>query len=306
MQDRRLLRAVSSLCEPYMGLPPSRLSFIAWAAMTMSYITGTYQCRGGFQHFADAFVHAIERRGGTVALRTPVQRVLTRDGRISGVAGGNWQVTAPVVVAAMDPRQLPRLLGPGALPRRYRRRLQNTEVTSPSLAVYLATDLQIDPDTTVYETLHATTDSLTLGPGDGLGIHIPTLVDPSQAPPGQHLVKLSIQAGFEAEDPFALASDLIGRADKILPGLADHLIPVDPDAPTSYAVRRFSAPYGWACTPIGASIGRLRHTTPIRGLYLAGQWTHPAHGIPSVVASGARVARIITQERQHQPLLPLG
>ena len=98
---------------------------------------------------------------------------------------------------------------------------------------------------------------------------------------------------------------MITRAGHALPGLAEHLVPLTPDSPTPYALRRFSAPYGWACTPLGFSIGRLGHTTPVEGLYLAGQWTTPGHGIPQVVASGAEVTRIITDDRPHQPLLPL-
>jgi phytoene dehydrogenase-like protein len=303
--DRRLVRAVSSLCEPYLDLPPSRASFLVWATMTTNYITGTHHCRGGLQTLADAFANAVERRGGTLALGTDVTGITTSAGRATGVSGPDWEASAPVVVVAMDPRRLPRLLGPDVLPRRYRRRLENTASSAPFLAAYLATDLDIDPDTTVYEAFHARTESLTPAPDDILGVHVPTLVDPSQAPAGRHLVELVRPVGEEAEDPFTQATGMITRAGHALPGLADHLVPLTPDSPTPYVLRRFSAPYGWACTPLGAGIGRLGHTTPVKGLYLAGQWTVPGHGIPRVVASGAEVARIITDDRPHRPLLPL-
>lgn len=305
LDDRRLVRAVSSLCEPYLDLPPARTSFLAWAAETTSYMTGTHYCRGGLQALADSFVAAVERRGGSLALGTEVTAISTRAGRLTGVSGQDWDVSAPVVVLAMDPRRLPRLLGADVLARRYRRHLEKTETSAPMLAVYLATDLAIDPDTTVYEAFHATTEALTLGPADFLGIHVPTLVEPALAPPGQHLVEIVQQVGDEAEDPFLQATGVIAAATRALPGLADHLLPLDPNAPTPYAIRRFSDPYGWACTPLGASVGRLGHTTPVDGLYLAGQWTLPGPGIPQVVASGAEVSRIITNDRAHKPLLPL-
>ncbi len=304
--DRRLARAVSSLCEPYADLPPSRTSFLGWATgILMGYMTGTYYCRGGLQTLADSFAAAVKSRGGSVALGNTVTAIRTRAGRVTGVSGRDWDVSAPVVVVAMDPRRLPHLLGPEALPRRYRRRLQNTEASAPMLAVHLATTLAIDPETTVYEAFHVATQSFTLGPDDLLGIHIPTLVEPNLAPAGQHLVELVKQVGHEAEDPFAQATGMITAASGVLPGLAESLVPLDPDAPTPYAVRRFSDPYGWATTPLGATIGRLGHTTPVKGLYLAGQWTVPGPGIPEVVASGAEVSRIITNDRPHQPLLPL-
>lgn len=303
--DRRLARAVSSLCEPYLDLPPARASFVVWAIMTTSYITGTYHCQGGLQTLADAFVDAIERRGGTLALGTALTSIQSHDRRVSGVCGQDWQVSTPVVVMAMDPRRLPRLVGPDVLPRRYRRRLENTEPSPPFLAVYLATEAPIDPEATVYEAFHIRSESITLAPGDLLGVHVPTLVDPTQAPPGQHLVELVCAVDEEAEDPFTQATDMIDRAHQIHPELADRMVPLDPNAPTPYAIRRFSAPYGWACTPMGASLGRLAHTTPLEGMYLAGQWTLPGHGIPQVVASGAQTSRIITNDRTHQPLLPL-
>lgn len=308
LDDQRLVRAVSSLCEPYLALPPARAPFAVWAMMTNSYLTGTYQCRGGFQRFADSFAAAVRDRGGTLSLGSTVTEIRTQDGQVSGVAGRDWQVSAPVVVAAMDARQLLRMLAADVLPRSYRHRLESTEVSSPLLSVYLATDLPIDPEATAYEAFHVGTESLTLERGDFLGIHVPTLNDPSQAPPGQHLVELICAVGHDAEDPFAQAAGMITRADASLPGLADHLVPLDPHAPTPYAIRRFSAPYGWACTPRRVGLGgrlRLGHATPIGHLYLAGQWTQPAHGIPQVVASGAEVARLITNDRPHHPLLPL-
>jgi prolycopene isomerase len=305
LQDRRLVRAVSSLCEPYLDLPPSRSSFLVWAIMTTSYLTGTYHCRGGLQTLADAFATSVERRGGTIVLGATVTAIQADAGRVRGVSGHDWQVSAPVVVVAMDPRRLPRLLGPETLPRRYRRRLENTEPSSPFLAVYLATEADIDPESTVYEAFHVRSESLTLAPGDLLGVHIPTLVDSTQAPPGQHLVELVCAVDEEAEDPLAQAKHMISRASQTLPGLTDRTVPLNADAAEPYAIRRFSAPYGWACTPLGAGIGRLGHATPVKGIYLAGQWTLPGPGIPQVVASGAEVARIITNDRTHQPLQPL-
>lgn len=305
LDDRRLVRAVSSLCEPYMGLPPGRASFLAWAWMTTNYMTGAHYFRGGPQTLADAFARAVESRGGTLTLGTAVTGIATAGGRVAGIRGEGWDAAAPVVVLAMDPRRLPRLLGPGSLPRRYRRRLHATETSAPFLAVHLATDLAIDPTSRVYETFHVSSEALTLGPGELLGVHVPTLVEPDLAPSGQHLVELVEQVGEEAEDPYAQATRMIAAADRLLPGLADNAVALDADAPMPYAVRRFSDPYGWASTPALAGFGRLGHVTPVEGLYLAGHWTVPGPGIPEVVASGAELARIITNDRPHEPLLPL-
>src|SRR5206468_6425705 len=48
------LRALLGTLWPYLGLPPSRVSFVYFATMLMSYVAdGAYYCRGTFQRFAD-------------------------------------------------------------------------------------------------------------------------------------------------------------------------------------------------------------------------------------------------------------
>ena len=45
------LMAVFGALWPYLGLPPSKLSFVYWAMMLSSYVDdGAWYCEGGFQN----------------------------------------------------------------------------------------------------------------------------------------------------------------------------------------------------------------------------------------------------------------
>src|SRR5262247_3124710 len=106
VEDPAACAALAALW-PYLGLPPSRVSFLYFATMLTSYVAdGAYYCRGSFQAFADALVAAAAGAGGELLLRAPVRRILVEQGRAAGVLLENGQhVRAPVVISNADARQ---------------------------------------------------------------------------------------------------------------------------------------------------------------------------------------------------------
>jgi phytoene dehydrogenase-like protein len=63
--------------------------------------------------------------------------------------------------------------------------------------------------------------------------------------------------------------------------------------------------YGWATTPRQIGVRRLPQETPVVGLFLAGHWAQPAHGLVPVMMSGIRVARIVLGASTSAPAVPL-
>ena len=50
---------------PYLGLPPSSLSFVYWTVMLQSFLEeGAFYCQGSFQRLVNALVEGLERHGG--------------------------------------------------------------------------------------------------------------------------------------------------------------------------------------------------------------------------------------------------
>jgi phytoene dehydrogenase-like protein len=89
----------ATLVAGWIGAPPSRASFLAWAATTGTYIEdGAYYCRGSFQRLVDAFVAGLGEHGGELLLGTRVARILGDGRRVTGIElDGGGRIAAPTI-----------------------------------------------------------------------------------------------------------------------------------------------------------------------------------------------------------------
>jgi len=134
-----------------------------------------------------------------------------------------------------------------------------------------------------------------------LSLTVPTLVDPSLAPPGQHLLVLTTLVDGHARAPWRelkgpRTEALLRRAERRLPGLRDSLRLAEAATPRTmerYTRNSGGAIYGFDVTPAQVGPGRLDNRTPLAGLYLAGHWTRPGGGVAGVVRSGMRTAGLV-------------
>ncbi len=315
------LRAAYAILWPYVGLPPSRVSFLMWATMMASYVEeGAFYCRGGFQGLADALAKGLADHGGELIVGTRVTKIHAASSRVQGVSLENGQqINAPVVISNVDAkRTFQHLLEPGQVPARYMRKLSRLEPSMSVLGLHLATDLDVRalgvPKVTMImpEDLESVyTDALS-GKVSGLAMHIPTVCDPSLAPPGEHLVILQATLPYGAGDlspsvRARCAEELLEGAETVLPGLRQRITFVQGASDAShqpYPLHRLGPIYGWAALPRQAGPFRLPNRTPVAGLYLAGHWAQPGHGIWSVVLSGINTARLVLGQDSSAPLWP--
>ena len=307
-------RAALAALWPYLGLPPSQLSFLYFATMLMSYVVdGAFACRGSFQSLADALVHALERDGSELLLRSLVRRILVEDGRACGVQLENGQVVrAPVVISGADAHQtVDELCGERHFSSRYRRQLEGASISTSAFVTYAATSLDLAAAGLAHESF--------LYPGPDHEAHwrrgaqadpcwvsltAPTLLDPGQAPPGEHLLLLTAlvsgepAGGWRAAKP-ALQDRLLGLAERRLPGLRGALRFAESATPRTlerYTRNRGGAMYGFDVLPAQVGPGRLENQTPLPGLFLAGHWTRPGGGVEGVLRSGLRTAGLVLGE----------
>jgi prolycopene isomerase len=310
LTDRRLKALYASLL-PWIGLPPERASFLMWGAMMGHYVEGgTFYCRGSFQSLADAVARGLALAGGELALETRVSRIVAVDRRVRGVTLDTGQeVRAPVVISNADARDtFQALLDPAEVPTGYLTKLRRLEPSMSVMALYLGTDLDARALGGAHETNIYTSWDLRQGYADAyagevsaLSMVIPSLTDPSRAPAREHVVILqalvpSDGAREETVVQDRLASGMLVLAEQVLPGLGEHLTFIDeasPGADGRFSLRRLGPMYGWAISPKQSGSARLPHRTPLAGLWLAGHWTQPTHGIIGVVESGVRAARLI-------------
>jgi prolycopene isomerase len=281
---------------------------------------GAFYCRGGFQGLADALAGALATHGGELVLETRVTKIHVADARVQSVSLESGQeIRAMVVISNIDARTtFQDLLEPSHVPSRYMRTLGRLEPSLSVLGLHIATDLDVHalgvPKVTMITPRDldgAYTDALS-GKVSGLGMHIPTVCDPSLAPPGEHLVILQALVPSEADDlsPSAsarFAEGILELAESVLPSLRDHVTFVEgfsEEGSQQYPLHRFGPMYGWAASPQQVGPRRPPNRTPVEGLFLAGHWTQPGHGIWTVVLSGINVARLVLGRNAAECLWP--
>lgn len=305
------LKSICASLWPYLGLPPSKLSFLYWASMMAGYTyEGAYYCRGSFQTYANLLAEAVRRQGGEVLLNSSVRRISVKQGKIGGVILENGQVIrADAVVSNIDIRQTADLLiGPENLPEGYCKSLAQL---TPSLSIfvnYVATDLPIAGSAHTHESFfyesfdHEANYSLTQdGRSNWFSATLPSLADPSLAPEGHHILTLTTLCPFQVGQSWRQAKNrfrqqLLEKAERHFPGLNERLLVVESGSPRTlerYTLNRQGAAYGFAPSidQIGPNRPGVRGTLP--GLYHAGHWTRPGGGVAGVSVSAQLAAQAI-------------
>ena len=308
--DVRLKSACASLW-PYLGLPPSQLSFLYWASMMAGYIyEGGYYCRGSFQTYANLLADAITGNGGEVLLNSSVRRICVEHGKACGIVLENGQVIrAEVVVSNIDFCQTANLLnGHEHLPPVY---LDGLAKLTPSLSIfanYIATDLPLSEDIHSHEGFfydsfdHEAAYALTQkGRANWFSATLPSLTDPTLAPKGQHIMLLTTLCPFDIGQSWRQAKHayqqrLLEQAERYFPGLNQHLLLLEAGSPRTlerYTLNQQGAAYGFAPSPdqIGPNRPSVRGALP--GLYHAGHWTRPGGGVVGVSVSAVLAAQTI-------------
>jgi prolycopene isomerase len=308
LEDRRARGAFGALW-PYLGLPPSRVSFLYFATMLMSYVEdGAYYCRGSFQQLAAALAFALEREGGELLLKADVRRIRVEDGAVTGVVLENGQrIRTRRVISGVDAAQtFHELVGAEHLEAAFLRRLDRMRPSLSAFVVYGATSLDLAAAGAAHEMFfyddfdhEADFANLLRGEFSRIGFSVPTLSDPSLAPPGLHAFQITVPLPYELSPNWRrekahVTRRLLARADRAFPGLEDHLALALGGTPRTlerYTLNQGGAMYGWELSPDQIGHGRLAETTPVRGLVLAGHWTRPGAGVYGAARSGIAAAR---------------
>jgi len=312
LRDPRLKALVSA--NWHLWHPNWRNSAVDYAALLVTEQSrGYFYPMGGIQSVPDALVRTLERYGGQIEYKTLVDRITVRDGAAVGVetSKGKHIRADQVVSNSAARRTFLNMVGEQHLPADFVAGLRRMEISLSALYVYLGVDLDpreagLDaPETIVYETYDNTREwELLLHGGPSVpcfGIAVPTYIDPSLAPPGCHVVIVMTMApyllsgGTWKEEKGIMADALVAKAERLIPGLSEHVVVRDAATPLTYeryTLNTMGAAMGWAFSP-AMFRRRLDHRTPIRNLYLAGHWTNPGGGVPAVALSGLRAARAI-------------
>jgi all-trans-retinol 13,14-reductase len=307
-------------------LPPSRLSLFFTAVLITKVLgQGVWYPHGGMGTIPQALETAFLEAGGELRLKTEVERIEVEGGAVQGVRtrGGDFLPVQRVVAAINIRRALIDLL-----PEEYRGKffsmVHALEYSLSTCLVYLGVEMDLDRSALPYFTYISPGDAqveyeqLSRGemPDDPtMIITIPTFLDPSLAPPGHHIVRIMTPASYKFRSGWGwndraryliikeeMAQRLIRTVEnRYLPGLSARIQVIEAATPCTlerYTANEEGATYGLAPTPGQFGIGRPANRTSLAGLYLAGHYTRPSHGIVGAALSGRFVADMISKEQR--------
>ncbi len=282
---------------------------------------------GGMGAISQAIAASARAAGAELRVDAGVQRLLVEDGRVVGVAlSGGESLRARAVVANVNPKLLyEQLLQPAQVPATTRERMANWRCGSGTFRMNVA--LSRLPD---FRALPGPGDHLSAGiimaPSldymdrawldarrEGwsrepiVEMLIPSTLDDSLAPPGQHVASLFCQHvapelpdGRHWDDHRDTVADLmIATVDHFAPGFADSVLgrqalsPLDLERTIGLIGGdifhgALSANQLFSARPM---VGQAGYRGALPGLYLCGAGTHPGGGVTG--APGHNAAQVV-------------
>jgi phytoene dehydrogenase-like protein len=291
--------------------------------------------RGGMGEFSRALAEAAKKAGAEIRTESEVSQIRTKSGAVSGVVLANGEeIACEAVVSGVDPkRTFFHLLDPASLDPVFAQRMKNFRSRGnaakvllalgelprfPSLANAVAPDgfhealagrIHIGYEIDYLERAFDASKYGEISTEPYLDVTIPTVLDPSLAPEGKHVLSAyfqfapyALKEGNWTKRRGELADIVIRTLSLYSPGLAELVEGVQVITPGDleeiYGYTGGHIFHGelaldqiFTMRPV---LDWARYRTPVKGLFLCGSGTHPGNGLTG--ASGANAAKEIVHE----------
>jgi phytoene dehydrogenase-like protein len=272
--------------------------------------------KGGTGGVSQAIANAAQHHGATIRTSAPVARVVVKNGRAKGVVLENGEeIDAHVVVSNADPRRtFLTMVGENHFDadfvsqvKRYKYRGSSGKVNlaldrlpdftcRPGDGVHVRGDIAIAPSLDYLERAYDDAKYGAFSKRPYLNVVVPSLVDPSVAPPGKHVMSIFVQYApyhlKEGADAWPKRREAFGDA------VVDTLAEYCPGLKESILHRQVLTPWDLE-HEMGLTEGNIfqgelsleqllflrpvqgwsRYRTPVRNLWLCGSGAHPGGGI---------------------------
>jgi len=288
--------------------------------------------RGGLGSFTRALAESAKQAGAEIRTDAEVRHIRLKDGAVTGIVlADGEEISVEAVVSGVDPkRTFFHLVDPTQLDPTFANRIKNFRANGTvakvnlalgSLPFFTALDategflnvlsgrIHIGPEIDYLERAFDASKYGDFSKTPWLDVTIPTILDPSLAPDGKHVLSAYVQfAPFKLKEGnwdsrrhdlgHAVVKTLTAYAPN-LPNLIEYMQVITPlDFERSYGFTGGHIFHGelaldqlFTMRPI---LDWARYKTPIRGLFLCGSGTHPGNGLTG--ASGANAAREIIRD----------
>ena len=270
---------------------------------------------GGMGAITQAMAEVCVAAGVEISLEAPVSRVIVDHGRAVGVrlASGE-EIFAPSIIANVGPKMLyERMFDEGDLPAEFTRRVKSFKTGSgtfrmnvalselpsftclPDAGEHLQSGIIIAPTLDYMDRAFADAKQFGWSKKPIVEMLIPSIIDDSLAPPGQHVASLFCQQfapilpdgrDWDAEED-AAADTIIDTVEAHAPGFRASILGKMILSPKGLE-RKFGLVSGdimhgamsldqlWSARPI---LGNGAYRGPLKGLYMCGAGSHPGGGV---------------------------
>jgi phytoene dehydrogenase-like protein len=272
--------------------------------------------KGGTGGVSDAIASAARSYGVEIRCNAPVQQVIVKNGRAEGVVlEDGEEIYAKTIASATDPRvTFRKLVDEKDLPEDLVRAIDKFKFRGSSGKVNLALDtapkfsamtdpaflrgsIEISPSVDYLEQAYDDAKYGAFSKRPYIDVDIPTMVDPSMAPPGKHVMSCFVQYasydmpeyGNRDQQRDAFGNAVIDTLSEFIPNLKDiilHKQVLTPwDIEQEFGLTEGNIFAGELTLDqlffFRPAVGWADFRTPIRNYYQCGSGTHPGGGITS-------------------------
>jgi phytoene dehydrogenase-like protein len=285
--------------------------------------------RGGTGAISNAIAAAAREAGVEIRTKAPVGKIVVKEGRAAGVVlQSGEEITANVISSSVDPHlTFEKFLEPSELPadflegvRRYKFRGSSGKVnialdalpefrSLPGDGAHLRGAISISPSMEYMERAYDDAKYGHYSRRPYIDMVIPSLTDPSVAPPGKHVLSCFVQyapyklaEGTWDEQREAFGDNVIDTIAEYAPNIKDIIVGRQILTPLDLE-REFGLTQGnifqgelsleqlFFLRPVA---GWAYYRTPVDNLYMCGSATHPGGGIMG--ANGRIASQVILKE----------
>lgn len=294
--------------------------------------------RGGMGAVSNALASSLRSYGGEIRTDADVARVIVRGGRAVGVALANGdEVKANVVVSNLDPkRTFLKLMDPSDLDSGLLAKARNFKIRGSSGKLNIALDglpdfpalgkgnplisgdMHFLDSLERYERAYDDWKSGTWSKDPYLDLLIPSLTDPTMAPPGQHMMSVFVQyvpvkvhgRDWTDADRDAFRETVFDQISRHSPNFRSLVLHAEVRTPRelenevgltegnimqgelTFDQLFFNRPFP----------GYAQYRGPVRGMYMCGSGSHPGGGVMG--APGANAAREVLLDLRRPAIVP--
>lgn len=293
--------------------------------------------RGGMGAIAKALSGALQEHGGEVRVDAPVAQIRVKDGQTQGIVlESGEEINAPIVVSNLDAkRTFLKIMDEKDLPDYVVESAKKFKITGSSGKVNIALDglpdfplpkgsplikgdMHITETLEQYERGYDDWKNGTWSQWPYVDMMIPSLTDPTLAPPGKHMMTVFVQhcpekladGDWTPEKREAFGKTVIDAIGTFSPNFKDLILHAEVRTPyeienevgltagnifqgnLSFDQLMFNRPFP----------GYAQYRGPVKGMYMCGSTTHPGGGV--MAAPGANAAREILSDLGRANIVP--